>query len=139
MAVTPDLAGRTFPPTAPYEVSAERIAEFAAATGSTYDATVEGAPAPATFPIVVAFRAMTDLMADPEVGIALHRVVHGEQRFSYTRPVVTGDRLTATLTVDTLRQIGGADIIGTRSEVTDADGALVCTAKATLIHTAGAE
>jgi N-terminal half of MaoC dehydratase len=134
MAVTPDLAGRTFPPTAPYEVSAERIAEFAAATGSTYDATVAGAPAPATFPIVVAFRAMTDLMADPEVGIALHRVVHGEQRFSYTRPVVAGDRLTATLTVDTLRQIGGADIIGTRSEVTDADGQHVVTAHAVLVH-----
>jgi acyl dehydratase len=134
MAVTPDLAGRTFPQTAPYEVSAERIAEFAAATGSTYDATVAGAPAPATFPIVVAFRAMTDLMADPEVGIALHRVVHGEQRFRYTRPVVAGDRLTATLTVDTLRQIGGADIIGTRSEVTDADGGHVVTAHAVLVH-----
>ena len=130
MAVSPDLVGRTFPPTDPYEVSAERIAEFAAATGSTYD----GTAAPATFPIVVAFRAMTDLMADPEVGISLHRVVHGEQRFAYTRPVVAGDRLTATLTVDTLRQIGGADIIGTRSEVTDGDGAHVVTAHAVLVH-----
>ena len=45
--------------------------------------------------------------------------------------------LTATLTVDSLRQIGGADIIGTTSAVADADGALVCTAKATLVHTAG--
>ena len=48
--------------------------------------------------------------------------MHGEQRFTYTRPVVAGDVLTATLTVDSLRQIGGADIIGTRSEITDADG-----------------
>ncbi|MGA9749268.1 MAG: MaoC family dehydratase N-terminal domain-containing protein, partial [Nocardioides sp.] len=70
----------------------------------------------------------------PEVGIALHRVVHGEQRFTYARPVVVGDELTAALTVDTLRQIGGADIIGTRSEVTDADGHPVCTAYATLVH-----
>ena len=130
MAVSPDLVGRTFPPTDPYEVSAERIAEFAAATGSTYD----GTAAPATFPIVVAFRAMTDLMEDPGVGISLHRVVHGEQRFAYTRPVVAGDRLSATLTVDTLRQIGGADIIGTRSEVTDADGGHVVTAHAVLVH-----
>ena len=130
MAVSPDLAGRTFPATEPYEVSAERIAEFAAATGSSYD----GTAAPATFPIVVAFRAMTDLMEDPEVGIALHRVVHGEQRFAYSRPVVAGDVLSATLTVDTLRQIGGADIIGTRSEVTDADGAHVVTAHAVLVH-----
>ena len=130
MPVDPSLAGRTFPPSTPYTVTEERVREFAAATGSTYD----GGAAPATFPIVVAFGAMTALMEDPEVGIALHRVVHGEQRFAYTRPVVEGDALTATLTVDSLRQISGADIIGTRSEVTDADGKPVCTAFATLVH-----
>jgi hypothetical protein len=130
MAVDASLAGRTFPPTAPYTVSREKLHEFAHATGSTYD----GGAAPATFPIVVAFAAMQQLMQDPDVGIELHRVVHGEQRFTYTRPVVAGDELTATLTVDTLRQIGGADIIGTRSEITDADGKPVCTAFATLVH-----
>jgi acyl dehydratase len=130
MPVDASLTGRTFPPTAPYTVTEERVREFAAATGSTYD----GSTAPATFPIVVAFRAMTGLMEHPEVGIAQHRVVHGEQRFNYTRPVVVGDVLTAELTVDTLRQVGGADIIGTRSEITDAEGRPVCTASATLVH-----
>jgi len=130
MAVDASLAGRTFPPTPPYVVSEERVVEFARATGSAYD----GTAAPVTFPIVVAFSAMTALLEDPSVGIALHRVVHGEQRFTYTRPVVVGDTLTATLTVDTLRQIGGADIIGTRSEIADADGRPVCTAFATLVH-----
>jgi acyl dehydratase len=130
MAVDASLAGRTFPATPPYAVSEERVVEFARATGSTYD----GTAAPATFPIVVAFAAMTALMEDPSVGIALHRVVHGDQRFTYTRPVAAGDTLTATLTVDSLRQIGGADIIGTRSEIVDADGLPVCTAFATLVH-----
>lgn len=130
MAVDASLAGRTFPPTAPYLVTEERVAEFAAATGSAYD----GGAAPATFPIVVAFAAMTALMDHPDVGIELHRVVHGEQRFRYRRPVVAGDVLRATLTVDTLRQVGGADIIGTRSEITDAGGQEVCTAYATLVH-----
>ena len=130
MGVDASLVGRSFPPTAPYLVTEERLAEFAAATGAEY----AGGPAPATFPIVVAFRAMRDLMDDPSVGIALHRVVHGEQRFSYTRPVVAGDLLTAALTVDTLRQIGGADIIGTRSEITDEDGSHVVTAYAVLVH-----
>ncbi len=130
MPVDQSLAGRTFPPTAAYVVSAERIREFARATGSTYD----GGAAPATFPIVVAFAAMTGLMEDPSVGIELHRVVHGEQRFTYTRPVAAGDVLTATLTVDSLRQIGGADILGTRSEIEDADGRHVVTAYAVLVH-----
>ena len=130
MPVDASLAGRTFPPTEPYSVTAERVREFAAATGSEYDERA----APATFPIVVAFAAMTALMEDPSVGIALHRVVHGEQRFTYTRPVAVGDVLTAELTVDSLRQIGGADIIGTRSEITDAEGLPVCTTFATLVH-----
>lgn len=134
MPVDASLAGRTFPPTGPYDVTAERVAEFAAATGTPWS---EGDPAPVTFPIVVAFAAMQELMADPEVGIELHHVVHGEQRFGYERPVRVGDRLTARLTVDSLRQIGGADIIGTSSAVSDADGELVCTAKAVLVHKAG--
>jgi len=132
--VDASLTGRTFPPTGPYDVTAERVAEFAAATGTPWS---EGDPAPVTFPIVVAFAAMQELMGDPEVGIELHHVVHGEQRFGYERPVRVGDRLTARLTVDSLRQIGGADIIGTSSAVTDADGELVCTAKAVLVHKAG--
>jgi acyl dehydratase len=134
MAVDEGLAGRTFPPTTPYDVTAERVAEFAAATGTPY---ADGDPAPATFPIVIVFAAMQHLMSDPSVGIELHHVVHGEQRFGYERPVRVGDRLTARLTVDSLRQIGGADIIGTSSAVTDADGDLVCTAKAVLVHKAG--
>ena len=33
-----------------------------------------------------------------------------------------------------MRSIGGADLVATRSEVTDAGGALVLTASATLVH-----
>jgi acyl dehydratase len=124
-----------FPPTTPYDVTEDSLAAFAAATGTPYAA---GGPAPATYAIVVAFSAMQELMVDPTVGIELHHVVHGDQRFTHERPVVAGDRLTAELTVDGLRQIGGADIIATTSAITDATGTLVCTARATLVHKAGA-
>jgi acyl dehydratase len=127
----PTLVGRTFGPTAPHDVTDDHLAAFAAATGTPYAA---GGPAPATYPIVVAFDAMTALMQDGTVGIELQRVVHGEQRFSHVRPVVAGDRLRATLTVDTVRTIAGTDIIGTTSAITDDAGSLVCTAKATLVH-----
>jgi acyl dehydratase len=69
----------------------------------------------------------------------LHRIVHGEQRFAYVRPLRVGDELTAALTVTGVRQIGGADIIATTSEITDATGAVVCTGKATLVHSSGSE
>jgi hypothetical protein len=131
--VDESLVGRIFPPTPPFEVTEDHLSAFAAATGTTYR---PGGPAPATYPIVVAFAAMHELMVDPTVGIELHHVIHGEQRFAHERSVVAGDRLRAELTVETLRRIGGADIIGTSSAITDADGALVCTAKATLVHQA---
>ena len=135
MAVDASLAGRTFPPTEAYDVTEQALSDFAAATGTPYRA---GGAAPATFPIVVAFAAMQALMADPEVGIELHHVVHGQQKFVHERPVVAGDRLSATLTVSGLRQIAGTDIITTSSAITDGSGTLVCTAEATLVHKAGA-
>ena len=131
MAVDAALAGRTFPPTAAYDVTEQAVGDFAAATGTPY---TPGGPAPATFPIVVAFEAMQALMDAPDVGIELHNVVHGQQKFAHERPVRAGDALRAELTVTGLRQIGGADIISTSSAITDADGELVCTAEATLVH-----
>jgi acyl dehydratase len=135
MSLGPDLAGRTFPPTAPFEVTHDHVEAFARSFGASYS----GGPAPVTYPIVVAFAAMRSLLDDPAVGISLQHVVHGEQRFSYTRPVVPGDRLSAELTVASVRSLGGADIIATRSEITDADGAHVVTAHATLVHNAPAD
>ena len=128
MPVDPSLVGRTFPPTAPHAVTEEQVREFVAATGGEY----AGGPAPATYPIVLAFDAMNAFLAAERID--LFRIVHGEQKFAYERPVVPGDVLTATLTVASLRQIGGNDIIGTASDVVDASGALVCTTSATLVH-----
>ena len=131
MSLDSTLVGKQFPPTQPYTVSAEKLREFAAASGAAYD----GGAAPATFPIVLAFDAMFGFL-DAE-GIDLFRIVHGDQKFNYQRPVVPGDVLTAQLTVASLRQIAGNDIIGTRSEIHDADGALVCTGSSTLVHRGG--
>ncbi len=128
MPVDQSLVGREFPPTSPHHVTSEQIRAFVAATGGTYD----GGPAPATFPIVLAFEAMNAFLAAEQVD--LFRIVHGEQKFAYERPVVPGDVLSATLRVSTLRQIAGNDIIGTTSEITDESGALVCATSATLVH-----
>jgi acyl dehydratase len=128
MPVDQSLVGRVFPPTAPYEVTEDHVREFVAATGGEYD----GGPAPATFPIVLAFDAMNAFLDAEQID--LFRIVHGDQKFAYERPVRPGDVLTATLTVASLRQIAGADIIGTTSEITDESGALVCSTSATLVH-----
>lgn len=127
MPVDQTLVGRRFPPTRPYVVTEDGLREFAEAVGGEY-----AGRAPATYPIVLAFEAMNAFLA--EEGVELSRIVHGEQRFAYERPIVPGDVLTAALTVAGLRQIAGNDIIQTSSEITDESGALVCTAAATLVH-----
>ncbi|WP_457206989.1 FAS1-like dehydratase domain-containing protein [Nocardioides sp. P5_C9_2] len=141
MPVDQSLVGREFPPTAPLEVTEERVAAFARSLGTSYDTSHgrshgAGSPpgVPPTYPIVLAFDAMQAFLDSEQID--LFRIVHGEQRFAYERPVRIGDVLTATLSVVSLRQIGGADIIGTSSAITDADGALVCTGRATLVHSA---
>ncbi|TWG99145.1 acyl dehydratase [Nocardioides sp. J9] len=132
MPIDASLVGRAFPATQPRPVTAEAVSAFASAVGAgAGDGTV-----PPTFPIVVTFAALQDFLAAEQV--ELSRIVHGDQRFTYQRPVVVGDELTATLTVTGVRSIGGNDIISTSSEITDADGALVCTATATLVHRGGA-
>ena len=131
MAVDGSLVGRVFPPTRPYRVTEEKVREFAAASGMGWES---GDQVPATFPIVLAFDAMNAFL--DEVGVELSRIVHGEQKFSYARPIAPGDLLSTSLSVATLRQIGGNDIIGTVSEIVDENGEAVCTTSATLVHRA---
>ncbi len=135
MPVDQSLVGREFPPTSQRTVTPDEVAAFASALGCGTDDPV-GDSVPPTYPIVLAFDAMNAFLAAEQID--LFRIIHGEQRFAYERPIRIGDVLTATLTVASLRQIGGADIIGTSSAILDADGSLVCTAKATLVHTGGA-
>jgi acyl dehydratase len=136
MPLDPGLAGRTLAPTPPYTVSREKIAEFNAAIGA--EPLDGGFTAPVTFPIVVAFGAMTQLLTDPDVGIQLHNIVHGDQRFEQARPIRAGDALVGTITIDTLRNAAGMDMIGTRTEIATVEGEHVATAYATLVHRGGA-
>jgi acyl dehydratase len=135
MAISEQHAGRSYPPTAPYEVSEAKIAEFATAIGDDNPAYRGERPvAPPTFVAVISSVAWESMFDDPELGLALRRIVHGDQRFAYQRPLRAGDRVTAALTIDKVRIRGTADIISSSVRVTDADGELVCLASATFFH-----
>lgn len=143
MAVNPELQGRVFPPTAPYLVGREKIREFSRAVLSTnpINFDVEAAKAaghadlvaPPTFPVVVQEATLAQLLAEPDAGIDFSRVVHGEQRFTYTRAIVAGDELTATLTVSSVKSLGGHNMVTADSDIVDADGKHVVTAISTLV------
>ena len=143
MGVNPAIAGRAYPPARVYEVGREKIAEFAAAIGSSDPAYLDpeaaralGHPdvvAPPTFAIIVAQRAEAAIVQDPEAGIDYSRVVHGEQRFTHHRPIHAGDRLVATATIDAVRTVAGNDMLTTRVDVATEDGEAVCTATSLLV------
>lgn len=135
MPITADHAGRRYPPTAPYEVSAAKIAEFARALGDDNPAYFGPDPiAPPTFVAVISSAAWESMFDDPELGLALRRIVHGDQRFTYQRPLRPGDTVRATLTIDRVRNRGASDIISSSVEVESLDGELICTAAATFFH-----
>jgi acyl dehydratase len=143
MALDQRFVGRTYGPGPVYEVGREKIREFADAIGDTNEAYRDpgaaqklGHPdviAPPTFPIIVSMRASAELVADPELGLDYSKVVHGEQRFTYARPVRAGDRLVAVLTVDSIRSAAGNDILGTRTELSTPEGELVVTAYSMIV------
>lgn len=143
MAVNPELQGRVFPPTAPYLVGREKIREFSRAVLSTnsinFDVDAARAAghadlvAPPTFPVVVQEATLAQLLAEPDAGIDFSRVVHGEQRFTYTRAIVAGDELTATLTVSSVKSLGGHNMVTADSDIVDAEGKHVVTAISTLV------
>lgn len=143
MPVNPELVGRAFAPTAPYLVGREKVREFARAVFA--DAPQHTDPeaaralgyadvvAPPTFAMVVQDLTLQQLLGDPDSGIELSRLVHAEQRFRYTRPIVAGDELVATLSVSGIRTMGGNAMITSEAEIVDADGAHVVTTTSVLL------
>jgi acyl dehydratase len=147
MPANKDFVGRTFPATKPYEVSRVKIAEFADAIGDPSpvfrdrDAAVAaGYPdviAPPTFPIVVTMASSGSAVADPALGINYALVVHGEQRFEYTRPLRAGDVVTAQSTIESIREVGSNVLMNTRTELRTLAGEHVCTAFSIIVERGG--
>ncbi|MGY1744517.1 FAS1-like dehydratase domain-containing protein [Blastococcus sp. SYSU D00695] len=143
MTLDAGLVGRSYPPSAVYEVGRVKIAEFAAALGSTDPvhtdveaARAAGHPdvvAPPTFAIALTLSAAGVVVEDPDVDLDYSRVVHGEQRFVHHRPIRAGDRLVATPTIEAVRSIGGNDLLTTRVDVATEDGEPVCSATSMLV------
>ena len=146
MALDAGLVGRSYPPSAVYEVGREKIAEFATALGDPDPvyrdpaaARAAGHPdviAPPTFAIVLSLGAGNVVVEDPEVGIDYSRVVHGEQRFVYQRPVRAGDRLVCESTIEDLKDRAGSIFLYMRTYVATEDGEPVLAAHSVIVSRA---
>jgi len=138
VALNQDYLGKVYPPSPPYQVGREKLREFAIAIGDMNPAYHDvahaqslGHPdvvAPPTFAFTIAMRAMAVAVFDPGLGLDYSRVVHGEQRFAYQRPLVAGDEVVVTTTIENLRVAAGNDILTTRSDLATVDGEAICSA-----------
>ena len=141
--VNPAIQGRAYPPTEPYLVGREKVREFARAVFATNPINLDpeaaraaghaDVVAPPTFPIVVQERTLAQLLGDPDAGIDFGRVVHGDQRFEYSRPIVAGDELTAQLAVTEVKTLGGNSMVTAATAISDASGQHVVTTTSTLV------
>jgi acyl dehydratase len=141
--VNPELVGRDFPPTTPYLVGREKVREFARAVFADDPQHTDPSAAqalgyadvvaPPTFAIVVTDATLQQLLGEPDSGIVLQNVLHAEQKFRYSRPIVAGDELTAKLSVTGIRAMGAAAMVTSESDITDAAGDHVVTTTSILL------
>ena len=105
-----EIIGRTFPGADSTIVTPESIAAFAAVVGET---NLEVAPP--TFAISITLDQSQTLLQD--CGLDWTRVVHGDQRFEIFRPIVAGDELICSSTIESARVMAGNEIVSVRSDL----------------------
>jgi acyl dehydratase len=139
----PSFVGRRYPATVVYEVGREKIREFAEAVGDSHPAYLDADAAkalghsdviaPPTFAFVLSYRAAAQVVEDPELGLDFSRVVHGDQRFVYSRPVRAGDRLAVTCVIESIKSLAGNDVLSVRGDIHEESGEHVVTAHMMLV------
>jgi 3-hydroxymyristoyl/3-hydroxydecanoyl-(acyl carrier protein) dehydratase len=85
------LVGRRYE-TQPFQVTEASIQAYMDAVGETGGV----AEAPPTYAMVYGYDAYWQLWQDQEVAMDVAHLVHGEQRFTFHRPVRPGDQIRAT-------------------------------------------
>jgi acyl dehydratase len=143
MALNPEFVDRSYPPAPVYLVGREKIREFARALqiSDLVYSDVDHARsrgyadiiAPPTYAVRLSMAAAEAVIADPVLGLDYTRVVHGDQRFEYSRPIVAGDELVCTVRIDSIRSAAGNDMITTRADIATVTGEHVVTGYSVLV------
>lgn len=143
MAINPDYLGREYPAPETYEVTRGKIREFAEAINDPHPAYVDresartlGHPdvvAPPTFPVILGMAGSALAVADPELGVDYSRVVHGDQRFVYSRPLYAGDVLSSSTRIADIKALGGNEMLTLETVAHDEAGEHVVTATMMLV------
>jgi acyl dehydratase len=119
-------------PSFEYEVGREKIREYANAVGESnpvhHDpdaaraAGFRGGDAPPMFGGVYSAGAMAPAILDPEMGINLMLMVHGEQEFEWGEPVCAGDTISTSVQIKDVFDKKGMKFYVFESESKNQDG-----------------
>ena len=136
MALNRDKVGTTYP-SYTYEVSREKIREYATALGETdprYFSDGDDCVAPPTFAACFTItKGGAAVFADDELG-AHPALVHGSQRYSFgDRPLRPGDVLTCTPHIADISARGANEFLTIEVVCEDADGHHLVTSEATIV------
>ena len=136
------LIGRESEPVV-HEIEKGAIRRFAEALGDPNPIYVdEPAARAAGYPTLVAPATFAVALTSNErfrhsLDLGTRSILHSEQQFEYTRPIVAGDRITVRSKVADVQERAGAsgpmDVIVIEDEARDDAGALVLRTRATLI------
>jgi len=103
------VPGRVFSPPERHE---QRPRDEEAARPSPRSAAV----APPTYAAVFAIQPFATAIADPELGVNVLRLVHGEQDFDFLEPVRPGDVLETTGVITRIQDRGNLDFLEVTTE-----------------------
>jgi hydroxyacyl-ACP dehydratase HTD2-like protein with hotdog domain len=106
----PDVVGRTYVGANSISVSQESISKFALAIGEPNTHV-----APPTYSISISLTESQALLQDS--GLDWTRVVHGDQRFEIHRPLVAGDVIVCSSTIESAKVLAGNEIVTVRSDL----------------------
>ena len=127
MPIDPASAGRDFPPADPVALAQADIDAFNEAVG------FRGPTAAPTFAFRLVVAAWQPMLADPSLDIALDRLVHADQRFALTRPLVAGDEVVATARLTGVRPTAGVDRLVVDTHLRTVDGEDLGSSTSTLL------
>jgi len=108
--LNPDIVGRTFTGATSFAVTQESITQFCEAIGEP-----NFSVAPPTYSIKISLTESEVVLK--ESGLDWTRVVHGDQRFEILRPIVVGDALLCSSTIESARSVAGNEIVTVRSDL----------------------
>ena len=138
--------GKEYPATE-YEIGREKMKEYASAVQDTnplYHDREAGKNskygdniAPPNFAAVYNLMGCAQMFFDPDLGLNMAMLVHGEQEFEFIKPVKPGDVITTNGKIEDISEKGNNDLVVYEGRSVNQDGEVVTIGRATFVIRGG--